>query len=104
MAKNKKTKLNKGRLWACLLAVCSVAVVISLAGRMYRLYQRNVDLTAARSELADLEKECEDIKEDIRLLEDENYITRYARENWVFTKEGETVIPLPEDAAGSDEE
>lgn len=79
-------------------------MVFSFAGRLFHLYQRSMDLTAARQELADLEEECAQVQEDLDLLDDENYVTRYARRNWVFTKEGETVIPLPDDASSSVDE
>ena len=76
-------------------------MLASLVGRFYRLYQRSMELTATRQELVSIQEECDRIQQEIELLDDENYLTRYARENWVFTKEGEVVIPLPEDATSS---
>lgn len=104
MAKTKKTKLNKGRAMGCAFALLCVVIAITFFGRIYGLYQRAMDLSAAQAELANLQEECDKIQEEVDLLEDENYITRYARKNWVFTKEGETVIPLPEDATNANEE
>lgn len=101
VAKKQKTKLNRGRVIGCALFVATFVMAISFFGRLYRLQQRSSDLAKVRIELAELEKECAAIEEEITLLDDENYVTRYARKNWVFTKEGETVIPLPEDAASS---
>lgn len=104
MATKRKAKVNKGKVIGCVLIVASFLMVVSFIERIYSLYQRSSDLTAARLELSILEEECASIQSDIDLLDDENYVTRYARENWVFTKEGETVIPLPEDAASSNDE
>lgn len=104
MAAKKRGKLNKGKIVGCVLIFLSCLMGLSLVGRVYSLYQRSVDLAAAQQELAELEEECARIQEDLDLLDDENYITRYARKNWVFTKEGETVIPLPEDASSSKDE
>ena len=101
MAEKKQTKLNKGRVVGCVLVFASCIMLVSLMGRCYRLYQRSNELSAARQELISLQEECDRIQQDIDLLDDENYLTRYARENWVFTKEGEVVIPLPEDASSS---
>ena len=36
-------------------------------------------------------------RQDYSKGDDENYVTRYARKYWVFTKEGEKVITLPDD-------
>ena len=32
----------------------------------------------------------------VSLLNDDDYVTRYARENYVFTKDGEQVVILPD--------
>lgn len=94
----KKRKVNKGKITGCILLALSVAMVGLFVSQIYRIYQRSLDLQAAQTRLADLEKEVIEITQELELLEDENYITRYARENWIFTKEGESVIPLPDDA------
>lgn len=104
MAKKTKAKLNRGKIIGCILFAASLVMAVSFLGRLYRLHQRSSDLATVRMELAELESECAAIEEEITLLDDENYVTRYARKNWVFTKEGETVIPLPEDAASSTHE
>ena len=41
----------------------------------------------------------DDIKElenEVELLNDDDYVTRYARENYVFTRDGEQVVILPD--------
>ena len=35
-------------------------------------------------------------KNEIELLNDDDYVARYARENYVFTREGEQVSIIPE--------
>lgn len=35
------------------------------------------------------------LENEIEMLNDDDYVTRYARENYVFTREGEEVIVLP---------
>ena len=94
----KKRRLNKGKIFGCLLLLASFIMVVSLVFRFVRIYERTLDLQVARTQLEQLEEQCNLIAEELELLDDENYITRYARKNWIFTKEGETVIPLPEDA------
>ena len=98
----RKRKVNKGKIMGCILIAASVVMFALLAGQVYRIYQRSLDLQDAQARLDALERQCQLVAEELELLDDENYITRYARENWIFTKEGETVIPLPEDAITSD--
>lgn len=93
-----KRKVNKSKIVGCFLILGSFVMVCLMVGQFYRIYQRSVDLKNAQEQLKNLERQCELVKEELELLDDENYLTRYARENWIFTKEGETVIPLPEDA------
>lgn len=88
----------------CVLFVLSFVMVISLLSRAIRIYQRTRELAAAKVQLTLLQEECDQVQQELNLLDDENYVTRYARKNWVFTKEGETVIPLPEDASSSHEQ
>lgn len=104
MANPKKKRINRLRVLKLAFVVICVFVAVTFAGRLYGLYQRSVDLAEARARQSDLEEECAKLEEENALLEDEEYITRFARENWVFTKDGETVIPLPEDAASSNKE
>ena len=40
--------------------------------------------------------EIEDLQNEVSLLNDDDYVTRYARENYVFTKDGEQVVILPD--------
>ena len=41
-------------------------------------------------------KEKKDLQNEVSLLNDDDYVTRYARENYVFTKDGEQVVILPD--------
>ena len=100
----KRRKVNRGKIMGCVLLVAGVVMWGLLVGQIYRIYHRSLDLQNAEARLNALEKQCELIAQELELLDDENYITRYARENWIFTKEGETVIPLPEDEITSDNE
>ena len=43
-----------------------------------------------------IEEEREMLKNEIELLNDDDYVARYARENYVFTREGEQVSIIPE--------
>ena len=47
-------------------------------------------------EVAIVKKEKNDLQNEVSLLNDDDYVTRYARENYVFTKDGEQVVILPD--------
>lgn len=48
-------------------------------------------------ELADLEKEEARLKEEIELLNDEDYVLDIARTNYFLTKKGELIFKLPDE-------
>ena len=43
-----------------------------------------------------LAKEKKSLSKEIELLSDDDYVTRYARDNYIFSKDGEEVVKLPE--------
>ena len=47
------------------------------------------------SRTAEIDK-LENLQNEVSLLNDDDYVTRYARENYVFTKDGEQVVILPD--------
>ena len=44
----------------------------------------------------EVKKEKKDLQNEVSLLNDDDYVTRYARENYVFTRDGEQVVILPD--------
>ena len=57
-------------------------------------YQENERLT---KELATLKEKELELKIDVEKLQDPEYLERYAREKYLFTKDGEIVIKLPDE-------
>ncbi len=50
-----------------------------------------------KSELVKLDEEEKMLESDIQKLADPTYIARYAREKYLYSKEGEIIIRLPDD-------
>lgn len=97
MAKNKKRKVDFSKIRGVaylLISVGFVGVFVSQYFNTINLQQIQMNEVIKQKEL--LEKEKAAIQQEIDLLSNEDYITRYARENYVFTKEGETVVILPQ--------
>ena len=60
------------------------------------VYQRKNELADVKKQKETIEEEREMLKNEIELLNDDDYVARYARENYVFTREGEQVSIIPE--------
>ena len=94
MAKKGKAKIKK------LVGFVYLGVAVVL------IYYFVINAVRVRSEVNDykvlVEKrdalllEKESLSKEVELLSDEDYVTRYARDNYIFSKDGEQVVKLPE--------
>ena len=53
------------------------------------------DVLLATAKLEELQKEEEELKADVERLQDPDYVARYAREKYLYSKDGEFIIKLP---------
>ena len=97
LAKKKKKK----KLGPILLSLFSL-VVISIT--TYTLGRYWVDIYSKYQEKEKLEKELTSLKEkedeleaDVERLQDKDYIARYAREKYYYSKDGEYILRIPEE-------
>lgn len=96
--KQSKSKLRKRMIVfmpICLVIIAGVFTAIGnywvqIAGK----YQEKEELNSRMISLR--EKEAE-LKVDVNKLEDPDYVARYAREKYMYSKDGELIIRLPED-------
>lgn len=103
MKKSKKItrkvkRKTKGRLF---LAFIFFSILISSLG--YNLILNILAISEIKQEKNDiqnrialLEKEEEVLESDIQKLEDPAYIARYAREKYLYSKDGEIIIRIPD--------
>ena len=99
MAKRKVSKQSKRRL--VILVPLSVLAIFSciftVASMGYNLYTLHREQKALETNLKDMQKEADDLKTEITKLQDKDYVARYARENYLYTKDGEYVIKVDEE-------
>ncbi len=97
----KKTSSNKKRnRRILLLGFGSIAIIITMTlmiGKywvaIFDKYQEKKDLEEKLIDLQDQEKK---LKLDADKLQDPDYIARYAREKYLYSKNGEFIIKIPE--------
>ena len=63
---------------------------------MYILLSQAMAAFSRQDDIKKLENEVAAVKNEVELLNDDDYVTRYARENYVFTRDGEQVVILPD--------
>ncbi len=94
MAKKKKIKFKQLMGFVYLgLAVTLIYYFSINAIRVVNEKKAYEDLLIKRDALL-LEKA--NLTKEVELLSDEDYVTRYARDNYIFSKDGEQVVKLPE--------
>ncbi|MFQ8642988.1 MAG: FtsB family cell division protein [Oscillospiraceae bacterium] len=99
MAKKQITKTAKRRLTVLtpivILAVGYLAfTLVTTVIQLYKLHHEEAEL---KQELTDLKGDSKELKTEITKLQDKDYVARYARENYLYTKDGEYVIKVGED-------
>ncbi len=75
--------------------IIGCGLLLTLFNSMMMVYQHQDEITILKKEKAAVVKEKKALENEIDLLNDEDYVTRYARENYVFTRDGEQVSIIP---------
>ena len=99
MAKKKKVKKKAKRimtfgLFSILLITVVIFTLLSVFVEIINTYQEKQDL---ENKLVALEKKEKQLETDVKKLEDPEYLARYAREKYFYSKDGELIIRIPED-------
>ncbi len=99
MAKKKKVKKKATRL-----ATFGMASIISITIVLITLLSVIIEIVDKYKEKKNLEQELITLKEDykkdenmVNKLKDKEYLARYAREKYFYSKDGELIIRIPED-------
>ena len=99
MAKKKKVKKKAKRimtfgLFSVLLITIVIFTLLSVFVEIINKYQEKQEL---ENRLVALEKKEKQLETDVKKLEDPEYLARYAREKYFYSKDGELIIRIPED-------
>ena len=62
----------------------------------YELYTKSKEKKEFKEELAILQEKEEELKGQVNKLQDPDYIARYAREKYLYSKDGEIIIRIPD--------
>lgn len=94
---NKVTKPTKRRLWLFFLVtlfVCGLFV-----NNIMSLYIQIKDSNQKEKELSDnlniLKDKTQHLESEVKKLSDPDYVAKYAREKYLYSKDGEYTIKLP---------
>lgn len=99
MAKKKKNSKAKYRL--CLFMPLCILILITvfttIGSNLVQISQKYQEKESLEQELIALKEKEEQLKVDVERLKDPDYVARYAREKYMYSKDGEIILRLPED-------
>lgn len=100
--KKKKNKLNKKvkiRIFLFFVLVGSILVYLgcNFFTNLYKIVEIKGEKQFLNDKLASLRNDEIILNSDIKKLKDPEYIAKYAREKYLYSKDGELIIRIPDD-------
>ena len=72
-----------------------ILVLFSVAKVIVQIFDKYQEADELEQKLADLKVEEENLNDEILKLQDPEYLARYAREKYFYSKDGELIIRIP---------
>ena len=92
-----KAKIKKKIFLTALLYIGLGLLLLQTVGTTsYQLYKKSKEKEQFEKELADLKDKEDELKATVSKLQDPDYVARYAREKYLYSKDGEIIIRIPE--------
>lgn len=95
----KKTHMKKSAKRICCFGMIAfvsiVAILLSVFKVVSQIIEKYQEADNLEIKLADLKEEEEILNNEILKLQDPEYLARYAREKYFYSKDGELIIRIP---------
>lgn len=93
-----KKKLRRRMLFLGLTSIVIIVAISFTIGKYWvEIFEKYQEKKKLDEELATLQEKEKELELDAKKLQDSEYIARYAREKYLYSKEGEFIIKIPED-------
>lgn len=95
----KSSKRAKRRIFFSFIVFGTIigSLSYSFFTNISKMIEINNEKQALNDRLVQLKEEEEVFNSDIKKLNDPDYVARYAREKYLYSKEGELIIRIPDD-------
>ena len=93
MAKKKK---RMGNIYGIVFIIISVFLIYTLIAKVQHIQAEKATYQKLVVQKNELKKEKAKLSKEVDSLNDSDYVVRYARSHYIFSKNGEEVIILPE--------
>ena len=99
MARKKKANKAKRRL-VVIVPLCLIilgAIFVAIGSYWVKIVSKYQEKKQLENEIVALKEKEEQLKVDVDRLEDPDYVARFAREKYMYSKDGEIILRLPEE-------
>ena len=97
----KSTRVKKARRRMLFLGLTSITVIFVMTftiGKYWiEIFEKYQEKNELDKELTSLKEKEEELKVDAKKLQNPDYIARYAREKYLYSKDGEFILQIPEE-------
>ena len=98
VAKRKvKKKARRIATFGFISILAIVLVVITLGTAFVDIVDKYKEKRNLEDKLVALEEKEKELETDVKKLEDPEYLARYAREKYFYSKDGELILRIPEE-------
>lgn len=95
--KKKQTKSQKRLVFAMCLFILLLSICIgSFFSDWSQIITNKKETKALSKEYKELQEEESSLESEVTKLQDPDYIARYAREKFLYSKEGEIILRIPD--------
>ena len=93
--------VKKARRRMVLLGLSSIIIIVVMTftiGKYWiEIFDKYQEKKALDKELIHLKEKEEELKVDANKLQNPDYVARYAREKYLYSKDGEYILKIPEE-------
>ena len=99
MAKRKKVKKKAKRIatFGVLSIILVITICLTLFSVILEIIDKYQEKNKLNNELIALQEKQKELETDVKKLEDPEYLARYAREKYFYSKDGELILRIPEE-------
>lgn len=91
-----KKKRKMGNIYGIVFLIISVFLIYTLIAKVQHIQAEKATYQKLVVQKKELKKEKAKLAKEVDSLNDSDYVVRYARSHYIFSKNGEEVIILPE--------
>ncbi len=93
----KRKKIKRKMILIAILYIALGGILLeSVITTTYQIYTKTREKKEFEQELIELKEKEEELKATVTKLQDPDYVARYAREKYLYSKDGEIIIRIPD--------